>query len=79
MGAAFREVAGGAPVGDYLSRAIVGGRGAPAVDTAFIGLTSCRWITIAKTLARRRRFAQPASRRLPCRCRTCRQPLHPHL
>ena len=25
-----------------------------------MGLTSCRWITIAKTLARRRRVAQPA-------------------
>jgi len=40
-----------------------------------MGLTSCRWITIAKTIARRRRVAQPASCRLPCRCRT----LHPHL
>ena len=29
-----------------------------------MGLTSCRWITIAKTLARRRRVAQPASCRL---------------
>jgi hypothetical protein len=56
----------GAPGGDYyLSRAIVDGRGAPTVDTAFMGLTSCRWITIAKTLARRRRFAQPAACRLP--------------
>jgi hypothetical protein len=31
-----------------------------------MGLTSCRWITIAKTLARRRSVVQPASCRLPC-------------
>jgi hypothetical protein len=30
----------------------VDGRGAPTADTAFMGLTSCRWITIAGTLAR---------------------------
>ena len=30
-------------------------RGAPTVDTAYMGLTSCRRITIAKTLAQRRR------------------------
>ena len=30
-----------------------------------MGLTSCRWITIAGTLAHRRRGAQPTSRRLP--------------
>jgi len=30
-----------------------------------MGLTSCRWITTATTLARRRRVAQPASCRLP--------------
>jgi hypothetical protein len=53
--------------------------GAPTADTAFMGLTSSRWITIAKTLARRRRVAQPASCRLPCRCRTRRRALHPHL
>ena len=39
------------------------------MDTAFIGLTSCRRITIAKTLADWRRGAQPTSCRLPCRCR----------
>jgi hypothetical protein len=53
MGVASRELPGGAPGGDYLSRAIVDCRGAPTADTAFMGLTSCRWITIAKTLARR--------------------------
>ena len=45
----------GAPGGDYLSRAIVDCSGAPTTDTAFMGLTSCRWITIAKMLAHRRR------------------------
>ena len=44
-----------------------------------MGLTSCRWITVARTLARRRRGAQPASSRLPCSCRTRRRPVHPHL
>jgi hypothetical protein len=53
MGVAFRELPGGAP-GDYLSRGIVDCRGAPT-DTAFKGLTSCRRVTIAKTLARRQR------------------------
>jgi hypothetical protein len=48
----------GAPGHDYLSRAIVDGRGAPTADTAFMGLTSCRWITIAAKLAPRRRGAQ---------------------
>ena len=43
----------GAPGGDYLSRAIVDCRGAPTADTAFMGLTSCRWITIAGTIADR--------------------------
>jgi hypothetical protein len=41
----------GAPGGDYLSRAIVDCRGAPTADTAFMGLTSCRRVTIAETLA----------------------------
>ena len=53
MGVAFRDCLAGAPGGDYLSRAIVDCRGAPTADTAFMGLTSCRWITIATTLARR--------------------------
>jgi hypothetical protein len=53
MGVAFRELPVGAPGGDYLSRAIVDCRGAPTADTAFMGLTSCRWITIAGKLARR--------------------------
>jgi hypothetical protein len=48
----------GAPGSDYLSRAIVDRRGAPTADTAFMGLTSCRWITTAAKLARRRRGAQ---------------------
>jgi hypothetical protein len=51
----FANCLSGAPGGDYLSRAIVDCRGAPTVDTAFMGLTSCRRITIAKTLAQRRR------------------------
>jgi hypothetical protein len=58
----FADCLSGAPGGDYLSRAIVDCRGAPTADTAFMGLTSCRWITIAGTLARRRRGAQPAGR-----------------
>jgi hypothetical protein len=66
----FANCLSGAPGGDYLSRAIVDCRGAPTADTAFMGLTSCRWITIAGTLAPRRRGARPASCRLPCRCRT---------
>jgi hypothetical protein len=45
----------GAPGGDYLSRAIVDRRGAPTADTAFMGLTSCRRVTIAGTLTHRRR------------------------
>ena len=51
----FGHCLSGAPGGDYLSRAIVDCREAPTVDTAFMGLTSCRRITIAKTLAQRRR------------------------
>ena len=51
----FANCLSGAPGGDYLSRAILDCRGAPTADTAFMGLTSCRWITIAGTLARRRR------------------------
>jgi transposase-like protein len=54
----FANCLSGAPGGDYLSRAIVDCRGAPTADTAFMGLTSCRWITIAGTLTRRRRAAQ---------------------
>src|SRR5271157_5260032 len=79
MGVAFRGCLSGAPSCDYLSRAIMPCGGAPITDTAFMGLTSSRWITIASTLARRRRVVQPASCRLPCRCRTRRRPLHPHL
>jgi len=41
----------GTPGDDYLSRAIVGCRGGPSVDTAFMGLTSSRRITIGRTLA----------------------------
>ena len=47
----FAIALSGAPSGDYLSRAIVDCRGAPTVDTAFMGLTSFRRITIARTLA----------------------------
>jgi len=36
-------------------------------------------VTIDEMIAHRRRGAQPASCRLPCRCRTRRRPLHPHL
>lgn len=61
----FANGLSGAPIGDYLSRAIVRSR-APIADTAFMGLTSCRWITIAGTIARRRRGAQLASCRLTC-------------
>src|SRR6188472_2668874 len=61
MGVASRDCLAGAPGGDYPSRAIVKCSGAPIADTAFMGLTSCRWITIARTLARRQRVAQPAS------------------
>jgi len=52
MGVAFRELPGGAPGGDYLSRAIVDCRGAPITDSAFKGLTSCCRMKIAQTLAR---------------------------
>jgi hypothetical protein len=52
MGVPFAMCLAGAPGGDYLSRAIVKCSGAPTVDTAFMGLTSCGRITIAKTLAR---------------------------
>jgi len=55
VGVAFRELPGGRSRGDYLSRAIVHCSGAPTADTAFMGLTSCRWITIGETLARRER------------------------
>lgn len=47
----FANCLSGAPGGDYLSRAIVGGRGAPTADTAFMGLTSCRQITITSNVA----------------------------
>ena len=46
MGVAFRGLPVGAPNCDYLSRAILPCRGAPITDTAYMGLTSCRWITI---------------------------------
>ena len=45
----------GAPDGDYLSRAILDCTEAPIVDTAFMGLTSGRWIADVNTLARQRR------------------------
>jgi len=38
-----------------------------------MGLTSCRSITIPEMIAHRRRGAQSASSRLPCRCRTRRR------
>jgi hypothetical protein len=57
----FASCLAGAPGGDYLSRAIVDCRGAPTAETAFMGLTSCRWITTAKTLARRLRTAPPTA------------------
>jgi hypothetical protein len=52
MGVAFRELPGGRSGGDYLSRAIVDCKGAPMRILRSLGLTSCRWITIAGTLAR---------------------------
>jgi hypothetical protein len=54
MGVAFRGLPSGAPGGDYLSRAIVDCGGAPITDTAFMGLTSCGWITITGMIARPR-------------------------
>jgi hypothetical protein len=75
----FANCLAGAPGGDYLSRGIVDCRGAPTADTAFMGLTSCRWITITGTIAHRRRGVQPGSSRLPCRWQTHRRLLHPHL
>jgi hypothetical protein len=42
IGVAFRGLREGAPGDDYLSRAIVDCGGAPTVDTADMGLTSCR-------------------------------------
>jgi hypothetical protein len=75
----FADCLSGAPSCDYLSRAIVPCRGAPITDTAYMGLTSCRWITITGMVAHPRRGAQSASSRLPCRCRTRRRALHPHL
>jgi hypothetical protein len=56
----FAGCLAGAPGGDYLSRAIVDCRGAPSADIAFMGLTSCRRVTIAKTLARRRQERHPS-------------------
>ena len=47
MGVALRSLCVGRSGGGYLSRAILHCRGAPTVDTAFMGLTSCRWITDA--------------------------------
>ena len=54
-GNAFRGVLGGRPWGDYVSRAIVDFGGAPGAVAAFTGLTSCRRITIPRTVAVRRR------------------------
>jgi hypothetical protein len=42
----------GAPGSDYLCRGIVDSGGAPIADTAFMGLTSCRLITITGKLPR---------------------------
>lgn len=53
MGVAFRRWAAGAPGTDYLGRTIVGGKGAPTMVAACMGLTSFRWFTIAVTLAHR--------------------------
>jgi hypothetical protein len=47
----FADCLSGAPNGDYLSRAIVPCRGAPITDTAHMGLTSSRWITITGMMA----------------------------
>jgi hypothetical protein len=74
----FADCLSGAPNCDYLSRAIVRCRVAPITD-AYMGLTSYRWITSTGMIAHPRRGAQSASSRLPCRCRTRRRPLHPHL
>ena len=63
----FANFLAGAPGSDYLSRGIVDCRGAPTADAAFMGLTSCRWITISGTIAHRRRGAQPGSSRSPSR------------
>jgi len=57
QGSPFANCLAGAPGGDYLSRAIVDCSGAPTANTALMGLTSCRWITIggnASTQAMRR-------------------------
>jgi hypothetical protein len=40
----FANCVSGAPRGDYVSRTTLDCGGAPTVDTAFMGLTSCRWI-----------------------------------
>ena len=47
----------GAPNCDYLSRAILPCGGAPITDTAYMGLTSCRRITITGMIAHPRRGA----------------------
>ena len=64
----FAKCRSGAPGGDYLSRAIVDCSGAPTADTAFMGLTSCRWITIAGTLAHRRVAVERAADRYTLIC-----------
>jgi hypothetical protein len=51
----FADCLSGAPNCDYLSRAILPCRGAPITDTAYMGLTSCRWITITGMIAHPRR------------------------
>jgi hypothetical protein len=66
----FADCLSGAPNCDYLSRAILPCRRAPITDTAYMGLTSCRWITITGMIAHPQRGAQSALSRLPCRCRT---------
>ena len=47
----FADCLSSAPNCDYLSRTIVPCRGAPITDTAYMGLTSCRWITITGMIA----------------------------
>jgi hypothetical protein len=54
----FAECLPGAPNRDYLKSRDRACRGAPITDTAYMGLTSCRWITITGMIAHPRRGAQ---------------------
>jgi len=59
MGITFTLSTGEAlPDDDYRSRAIVDGRGALTVNTGFMGVTSCEYVTIAGNLARWRDHVQ---------------------